>query len=284
MKAFFIGRKEYIPVLRLQESLLQAKIARQTEIRRGKSHLNPFPDTTILVEHASPVYTLGRRDTSEGLPADRDPSVQIVKTKRGGGITYHGPGQVTMYPIANIQQLWKDCTGEKQRSPIEWFSEVLEKSMMGTAEKFGIATYPFKTGVWTKGNDGEKDSKKIGSIGLQLGSNWTSMHGAAFNVSTDLSYFDKIIMCELPGRSATSLVEVLRTRAQEAKNLISPPDVPTVAQILYHQFLHYLSNSNKANWMDWNDLSSEKDWIDSILIETLGVEKAKEIKRQLLAE
>lgn len=245
MKAFYIGKREYLPVLRLQERLFQEKIARQTKLRRGEGTITLLPEVNLLVEHASPVYTIGRRDTSEGLPpsirsaagVQKDPNsgadpnaphtspalnsslpegripAAVVKTKRGGGITYHGPGQVTMYPIANLQALWKVSTdSHKPRSPIEWFSAVLEKAMMGTAGLYGVPTHPFKTGIWANAFNGE-DAKKMGSIGLQLGSNWVSMHGAGFNVSTDLSYFEQIVMCELPGRSATSLMAEIEKRS-----------------------------------------------------------------------
>lgn len=336
MKSFYLGKREYLPVLRLQSHIFHHKITRQSQVRRGETNLPLVADVNLLVEHSSPVYTLGRRDTSAGLSPllERmpiiDPSssaevkrsgvascecngtehscrgvqedgqavqkmcaspflrAQIVKTKRGGGITFHGPGQVTMYPIAQLEHLWKECKDEKKmRSPIEWFSGVLERSMQSTVQCFGIPTHPFKTGIWANAFECT-EARKLGSIGLQLGSHWVSMHGAALNVSTDLMYFDQIIICELPGRSATSIEEEIKTRKLRSDanyrvvipkgcQLISksacslspsmqPISVDLVAPLLQHFFVEHLNHSNSSDWKIFTDLSSYPDgkWEEAV--------------------
>ncbi|GET93389.1 lipoate protein ligase, putative [Leishmania tarentolae] len=256
MKAFFIGKREYRRVLSLQETIFNAKIARQVSVRRGESKLPLLPNIVILVEHSTPVYTIGRRDTAHGLPPHC--SVEVVKTRRGGGITYHGPGQLTMYPIVNIQLLWKHCTAEKVRSPIEWFSWVLEEAMIQTAAMYHIPSHRFKTGVWA---DEYKDipAQKLGAIGLQLGS-WVSMHGAGFNIANDLHFFDDIIMCEMPGRRATSLSNEMQHRGITE----SPPLVQTTAPILLHKFNENLHQSPGCSAPQLVDLSMDSDWYERV--------------------
>lgn len=257
MKAFFIGKREYRRVLSLQETIFNAKIARQVSVRRGESKLPLLPDVVILVEHSTPVYTVGRRDTAHGLPPHC--SIDVVKTRRGGGITYHGPGQLTMYPIANIQLLWKDCTAEKPRSPIEWFSWALEEAMIQTAAMYHIPTHRFKTGVWA---DQYKDipAQKLGAIGLQLGS-WVSMHGAGLNVASDLHFFDDIIMCELPDRRATSLSNEMQHRGVAE----SPPLVQATAPVLLQKFIESLHQQPSYAAPQLVDVSADADWHERVI-------------------
>ena len=258
MKAFFLGRRDYRRVLQLQEVLFSAKIARQVSVRRGECALPLLPDVTLLVEHSAPVYTIGRRDTAEGLP--KNCRVDTVKTRRGGGITYHGPGQLTMYPIANIQLLWKACTAAKVRSPIEWFSWVLEESMIQSSARFGVPTHRFKTGVWADKYNCNP-ARKLGAIGLQLG-NWVSMHGAGFNVSNDLHFFDDIVMCELPGRRATSLRDEITRRGITN---VPTPQVSTTAPLLLEKFIESLHQPPSFATPTLEDLSQSATWYEAVL-------------------
>lgn len=262
MKRYFVGRRDYASTLRLQERIFSQKIKRQVCCQRGETHLPPLPDVTILVEHSEPVYTVGRRDTSVGLPPFS--SVEVVKVRRGGGITYHGPGQLTAYPIANIQHLWKrSINAHKVRSPIEWFSEVLERAMVSTAVAYGIPCYPHKTGVWTEAV-GDQRARKIGSIGLQLGS-WVSMHGASFNVSPDLQHFNNIVMCEMPGESATSLEAEFALR--HLTTLV--PSVDCVSAMFVRRFCEGLAQPEGYLFGDVVDLSGKVCW-EARLIEDAG--------------
>lgn len=166
-----------------------------------------------------------------------------------------------MYPIANIQLLWKGCTVDKVRSPIEWFSWVLEQAMIDTAAQYTIPTHRFKTGVWAD-KYGTQRARKMGAIGLQLG-NWVSMHGAGFNVCTDLSFFDHIIMCELPGESATSVHNEIDLR----HIAVAKPSLCHVANQLFANTVSslsqppgYLAETARTPV----DLSSEAKWEEAL--------------------
>lgn len=259
MKAFFIGSRDYVRTLRLQEAVFDQKIKRQITVLRGESTLPLLPDVTLLVEHSQPVYTLGRRDTADGLPTRN--AIQVVNTKRGGGITYHGPGQITVYPLANIRELWRGCTSEgRPRSPIEWFSAVLESMMIDTANHYGIPAHAYKTGVWADATP-DKRAEKLGSIGLQLGS-WVSMHGASLNVDPDLAHFSRIVMCELPGESASSLGKEIRHR-----HIPRPvPSVLEVCPVVLDALGRHLNQADRSATIEpLIDLSTDDNWDKSVL-------------------
>lgn len=186
-------------MLELQQSYFAKKIARQKDIQRGAA-LPFLGDVVLCVEHSDAVYTMGKRDTSSGLNEMRD----YVQTRRGGGLTWHGPGQLTCYPLANIKQWWAACSqlATKGKSPVKWYSDALSSSIVETMGSYGVASHQRCVGVWVTGTDGTE--KKVGSIGLQL-SDWVSMHGMGLNVHNDVSYFDRIVMCEMPGKRATTL-------------------------------------------------------------------------------
>ncbi|CCW69315.1 unnamed protein product [Phytomonas sp. Hart1] len=257
MKTFFVGKRDYKQTLALQEIIFNQKIKRQISVLRNEVSLPLLPDVTIMVEHAHPVYTIGRRNTDSDLPKPCD--ITVVKTRRGGGITYHGPGQLTVYPIANILTLWKKCTTEKVRSPIEWFSHVLESTMMDTAAHYNIPTHTYKTGIWSDAYQ-DQPHKKLGSIGLQLGS-WISMHGISFNVCPQLSYFDRIVMCELPGERATSLKNEFNERGLSVRT----PTINEIAVILLKNMAQRLTQPISYDVCSLVDLSEEKEWESTLL-------------------
>jgi lipoyl(octanoyl) transferase len=173
-------------------------------------------DVLLLCEHP-PVITLGRNGNREHLLAServlRQKNVEFHATNRGGDITYHGPGQVVGYPVVNLSAIRRD---------VVWYVRMLEEVMIRTCSDFGIASgrEPGKTGVWanpgtrpfkpdevTPGTPGG-GTEKIGAIGVHI-SRWVTSHGFAFNVSTDLRFFDLIVPCGIAGRAATSLEKVL---------------------------------------------------------------------------
>jgi lipoyl(octanoyl) transferase len=229
VRTFFCGKRSYPMMLALQEEIFQRRI--KDVMRMNSQPCSgapagdlPPPDTILAVEHSEPVYTIGRRDTSRGLPAGTNDSVPVVQTRRGGGITWHGPGQLTVYPIANIKRWWEMTSdARKNRSPIRWYSDVLESSMCKTIEGYGVPSEIGCVGVWVPGVHEGQTPRKIGSIGLQL-SNWISMHGIGLNVANDLKYFDNIVMCEMPNKRATSLHQELALR-------LLPSALPTVGDV-----------------------------------------------------
>nr|CCC95513.1 unnamed protein product [Trypanosoma congolense IL3000] len=260
MQAYFLGSRCYHDVLKLQQSIFEKKIARQMARLRGDLTSRPVPDTVLLVEHSSPVYTIGRRDTSCGIRAGC--AAEVVKTRRGGGVTFHGPGQVTMYPIVNVQLLWKHCTApNKPRSPIEWFSFVLEQAMINVARDYNIPAHRGRIGVWSD-KWGAVAPRKMGFVGLQL-ANWVSMHGAGLNVCNDLRYFDDIVMCEMPEERATSLVDEIRLRGLN----VAEPTPRNVGPLLLHHFLFNLHQENSVVSTKLVDLSTDDNWEQSSLRE-----------------
>jgi lipoyl(octanoyl) transferase len=162
---------------------------------------NAIEDVLLLCEHAH-VITLGRNGKRENLLASehvlRQKGVELHATDRGGDITYHGPGQIIGYPILNLSAIRRD---------VVWYVRMLEEAMIRATAEFGITAgrEPGKTGVWV--NSGHAD-EKLAAIGVHL-SRWVTSHGFAYNVSTDLRYFDLIVPCGIRDRQATSLEKLL---------------------------------------------------------------------------
>jgi lipoate-protein ligase B len=158
-------------------------------------------DLLLLCEHPH-VITLGRNGREEHLLASsrvlRQMSVEFHSTDRGGDITYHGPGQLVGYPILDLKVIRRD---------VGWYVRQLEEVLIRTAADFGVAgrREPGMTGVWVETSS---IPEKLAAIGVHL-SRWVTSHGFAFNVATDLRYFDLIVPCGIAGRKATSLERVL---------------------------------------------------------------------------
>jgi lipoyl(octanoyl) transferase len=175
-------------------------------------------DVFLLCEHPH-VITQGRNGKREHLLASehllRQKGVEYFETSRGGDITYHGPGQLVGYPILNLAAIRRD---------VVWYVRMLEAVMIRAAADFGVQAErePGKTGVWVRACAEKKDapqsaqrsqgieetSEKLGAIGVHI-SRWVTSHGFAYNLSTDLRYFDLIVPCGIAGRKATSLEKLL---------------------------------------------------------------------------
>jgi lipoyl(octanoyl) transferase len=180
-----LGVVDYAPALEIQKDLVAQR-------KRGD-----VPDTLLLLEHPH-VYTLGRNARPENVLVSAEfiasRGAQTFQTDRGGDVTYHGPGQLVGYPIMDLTQ---------HRRDISWYMRQLEDVFMRTAGDYGIAAgrSPGAPGVWV-GND------KLVAMGVHL-SRWVTSHGFAFNVNTNLRYFDWIVPCGLQGRGVTSLAKLL---------------------------------------------------------------------------
>jgi lipoyl(octanoyl) transferase len=180
-----LGRVDYAEALRLQRERVAQ---RKAEV---------ISDTLLLLDHPH-VYTLGRNAKREHLLISNRQlaqlGAQLFETDRGGDITYHGPGQLVGYPIFDLA---------KHRRDIAWFMRSLEEVFLRVASDFGIeaARLAGAPGVWV-GND------KLVAMGVHV-SRWITSHGFAFNVSTDLRYFDWIVPCGLRGKGVTSLEKLL---------------------------------------------------------------------------
>jgi lipoyl(octanoyl) transferase len=162
-------------------------------------------DVLLLCEHPH-VITLGRNGRRENLLASeqelRQQGVEFHATNRGGDITYHGPGQIVGYPILNLTEMKTD---------VHWYVRTLEEIMIRASDDFGITAFrvPGKTGIWVQ-SKGQREAteEKLAAIGVHI-SRWVTSHGFAYNVSTDLRYFDLIIPCGISDRQATSLEKLL---------------------------------------------------------------------------
>jgi len=169
----------------------------QNEIYNKRLH-NEVNDTLLLLEHPH-TYTLGKVAAKENLLSNdeqlKQQGVSVYEIDRGGDITYHGPGQIVGYPIINLS-LWHEDTHKYLRG--------LEEVLMLTCSEYGLDTERNSkyTGVWLK-------DRKIAAIGIKV-SRWITMHGFAFNVNTDLSYFNGIVPCGIKGKEVTSLSRELR--------------------------------------------------------------------------
>jgi lipoyl(octanoyl) transferase len=178
-----------------------------------------IPDVLLLCEHPH-VITLGRGGKLSNLRAPdyllRQMGVSFFETNRGGDITYHGPGQLVGYPILNLAEIRRD---------VAWYVRSLEEAMIGATAEFGVVSKRVsgRSGVWVDvpagsatENEGKerkdvkevKDEEKLAAIGVHL-SRWVTSHGFAYNVMTDLRYFDLIVPCGIAGKTATSLEKLL---------------------------------------------------------------------------
>src|SRR5271154_590901 len=159
-------------------------------------------DVLLLCEH-TPVITQGRNGKREHLLVSenvlRQRNVEFFETSRGGDVTYHGPGQLVGYPILQLGAIRKD---------VVWYVRMLEEAMIRTTAEFGLGAYRVegKTGIWV--STATASEEKLGAIGVHI-SRWVTSHGFAYNVATDLRYFDLIVPCGIAGRKATSLEKIL---------------------------------------------------------------------------
>jgi len=161
-------------------------------------------DVLLFCEHPH-VITLGRNASQKNLLAServlRQKGVELQETNRGGDITYHGPGQTVGYPILNLDRIRRD---------VHWYVRALEEAMIRASADFGLTAYriPGKTGIWVQPPGGIPE-EKLAAIGVHI-SRWVTSHGFAYNVATDLRFFDLIIPCGIADRKATSLEKLLR--------------------------------------------------------------------------
>ncbi len=154
---------------------------------------NEINDTLFLLEHPH-TYTLGKSADRKNLTGSEDylaeNKISVYDIDRGGDITYHGPGQIVGYPIIDLK-LWKEDTHKYLRA--------LEEVLIKTCADYGLNAdrNPKYTGVWI-------EDRKIAAIGIKI-SKWITMHGFAFNVKTNLSYYGGIIPCGISEKGVTSL-------------------------------------------------------------------------------
>lgn len=197
-----LGHIDYKVCWDYQEKLFNEIIQQKLEQRNSPVSELRTPHYLLFCEHPH-VYTLGRNGDEKNLLVRDDElkkfDAAFYKNNRGGDITYHGPGQIVGYPILNLDLFFTD---------IHKYLRYLEEAVIRTLSEYGISAGRIKglTGVWVDAET--KSPRKICSFGVRC-SRWVTMHGFAFNVNTDLKYFNNIIPCGISDKEVTSMQKEL---------------------------------------------------------------------------
>ena len=192
-----LGFRDYKETWEYQESLFRDILDRKIRNRR-EGNSDATPNHFLFVEHPH-VYTLGKSgDKSNLLVSEavlREKGASFYHINRGGDITYHGPGQIVGYPILDLENFFTD---------IHKYLRLLEEMVIRTLAGYGLkgVRSEGETGVWL--DAGTSRARKICALGVRA-SRWVTMHGFAFNINTDLAYFDLMIPCGIRDKSVTSL-------------------------------------------------------------------------------
>jgi lipoyl(octanoyl) transferase len=192
LEFLWLGRVPYRDAWALQQVLARARA-------RGE-----IGDVLILLEHP-PVYTMGRTGSVEHVPSGPAHLVELgaeyLEVDRGGSVTFHGPGQLVAYPILGIAGVFP-LAEDPSRGDVVAHLRALEEALIGTAAAFGVEAVrrPPYTGIWV-------GSEKLAAIGVKLASGVTT-HGAALNVTTDLSWFGEVVPCGIAGAGVASLASL----------------------------------------------------------------------------
>ena len=192
-----IGLIEYKEAWLFQEKFFNEILEVKSKNRNEGTEITT-KNHLIFCEHPH-VYTLGNSGNKENLLVNEEylksRGASFYKTNRGGDITYHGPGQIVGYPVFDLDNFFND---------IGKYLRFLEEVIILTLKEYGLSGERSKgeTGVWL--DVGKPTARKICAMGVKT-SRWVSMHGFAFNLNTDLSYFENIIPCGINDKKVTSL-------------------------------------------------------------------------------
>ena len=187
------GVIDYLDAWKQQEAIFN------TMIEQKRNGLSPHPSETIVFCEHPHVYTLGRSGNKQNLLVSeeslKNSQVSFYHIDRGGDITYHGPGQIVVYPIIDL---------EHHQLSLKSYIYKMEEAIIKTVEEFGVKASRLDgaTGVWVDANN--DTARKICAIGVKA-SRFVTMHGFALNVNTDLTFFTKINPCGFTTKGVTSL-------------------------------------------------------------------------------
>jgi len=201
VKAINKGLIDYKNCWDFQEEIFKKTVDLKIDLRDGKSE-GTTGNSLIFCQHPH-VYTLGKSGKREHLLISEEMlekyQAKYYKINRGGDITYHGPGQLVMYPIFDLDHFFTD---------IHKYMRYLEEAVILTLGEFGIkaARVEGLTGVWLDG--GTPKERKICAMGVKS-SRWVTMHGIALNVNTNMDYFNHIVPCGIIDKSVTSMKQEL---------------------------------------------------------------------------
>jgi len=246
-----LGRTKYLPALKLQHYLVdrikvsRRKDANETETMTTSKSINDNVTNYLLILEHEPVYTTGIRNRNMySKEAEQTNFAKLgadfVHTDRGGLITFHGPGQLVVYPILNLENFIPEnktfTTSSKKGHLVgmRWYVDTLEQSVIDLLkENYGFRSHRSPhTGVWL-GNENGLNERKICAMGVH-NSQLVTSHGLALNCNTDLKWFDHIVPCGIEGKGVTSITEELpKSSGKEA----------TVEEVIPHYI-----NSFKRNF------------------------------------
>ena len=177
-------------------NLLQKRVLKMLESKKVQ-------ELIWILEHPS-IYTGGVSSSNNEI---LDKSINVLKTNRGGKITYHGPGQIIFYIVINLNRRKKD---------IRWFLNIIEKSIIETLKEYGVNSKNDKKniGIWVKHKN---KLKKVAAIGLKV-KRWIAYHGFSLNLSTDMRKYEKIIPCGIRDKGIINLVDLKKNNFSKLKN------------------------------------------------------------------
>lgn len=198
-----LGIRSYKEVWDYQEQLLAQNVAIKAELRENPKALVSTTNYLLLVQHP-PVYTLGKNGKEEHVLLNNEElkakGIEYFHINRGGDITFHGLEQIVGYPILDL---------DKFKTDLGWYLRSLEEVIILTLAEYGIKGMRSKgeTGVWIDADIAGKE-RKICAMGIKC-SRWITMHGFAFNINTNLDYFNYIVPCGIQNKQVTSLQKEL---------------------------------------------------------------------------
>lgn len=202
-----LGLMDYQQAWDYQTNLFQSILDVKVQNRSLASNEQlPTNNYLLFCEHPH-VFTLGKSGEEKNLLVKKEDLHTIEATyyhiNRGGDITYHGPGQIVVYPIIDLENFFTD---------IHQYMRLLEESVIQTLDEFNIKSGRIKglTGVWID-FENEKTARKICALGVKT-SRWVTMHGLAFNVNTLLEYFSYIVPCGIEDKAVTSLQKEMKAQ------------------------------------------------------------------------
>lgn len=203
----------YSEIWDLQKEKYNSKLS--AKLKGDKNQINYL----IACQHKH-VITIGKSGKESNIQIPEFPDVEYIRIDRGGDITYHGPGQLVVYPILDLEQF---------NLSLKQYIFILEEAVIKTLSNYGIEAGRIKeyTGVWL--NYDSNNARKIAAIGVKS-SRHITMHGLAFNIKTDLNYFDLIVPCGIKDKAVTSL-------QKEFQNEV---DFNEVSQVFLNTFLKLL--------------------------------------------
>lgn len=203
-KFIHLGLKDYKEAWDYQERLFKETVDQKIANRKRPDDEQVETNNYLIFCEHPHVYTLGKSGDENHLLANeaflKEKEATFYKINRGGDITYHGPGQIVGYPILDLDHFFTD---------IHKYLRFLEEAVILTLKDYGIESGRVDglTGVWLDG-DNEKKARKICALGVKS-SRWVTMHGFAFNVNTNLEYFNYIVPCGIQDKAVTSLQKEL---------------------------------------------------------------------------